>query len=69
VGETDAFSRWQFVATRAGDLNNDGDVDEADRAILIEHRNQPALVPGDRRDVTGDGMINGADIRYLLHLR
>jgi hypothetical protein len=69
VGETDAFSRWQFVATRAGDLNNDGDVDEADRAILIEHRNQPALVPGDRRDVTGDGMINGADIRYLLQLR
>jgi hypothetical protein len=69
VGETEAFSRWQFVATRDGDLDNDGDVDAADRAILIEHRNQPALVPGDRRDVTGDGMINGADIRYLLQLR
>lgn len=69
VGETAEYSRWQFYPTRAGDLDNDGDVDEADRAVLIEQRNQPALVPGDRRDVTGDGVINGADVRYLLKLR
>jgi hypothetical protein len=69
VGKTAEYSRWQFLPNRPGDLNNNGDVNEADRAILIKHLNQPALVPGDRRDVTGDGMINGADIRYLLQLR
>lgn len=69
LGETDAYSKWQFYPTREGDLNLDGVVDSADRDLLLEYRNQPALVPGDRRDVTGDGMINGADARYLLHLR
>lgn len=69
LGETDAYSKWQFYPTRDGDLNLDGVVDSADRNLLLEYRNQPALVPGDRRDVTGDGMINGADARYLLHLR
>ena len=68
VGSSDPFSRWQFVPTITGDLDADGDVDATDRAILLGFRNQSALVPGDRRDLTGDGVIDLRDARYIVRL-
>jgi hypothetical protein len=68
VGSSDPYSRWQFVPTISGDLDADGDVDAGDQAILLNYRNQPALVPGDRRDLTGDSTIDLRDARYISKL-
>lgn len=68
VGSTDSLSRWQFVPRIKGDLDADGDVDVADRNILLGYRNQPVLAPGDRRDLTGDGRIDLRDVRYITQI-
>ncbi len=68
VGSSDTLLRWQFVPTKQGDLDADGDVDAADRAILVPFRNQQALTPGDRRDLDNDGKITIRDILLLQRL-
>ena len=69
VGESSVFQRWQFSPVHAGDLDNDGDVDSNDRNIIMAARNTAALSPGDRRDITRDGMIDLRDVRALIRLR
>ena len=69
LGQSAAYSIWQFEPDLAGDLDGDGDVDAADRNLLATFRNQNALVPGDRRDLNSDGTINILDLRAILRLR
>jgi hypothetical protein len=69
LGSTDAYTRWQFTATRRGDLDADGLVGPADAALLAQFRNQPALTPGDRRDLNRDGVIDLRDSRIQQTLR
>lgn len=69
TGESQAYRRWQFMPKRAGDLDNDEDVDVFDRNIIINALNKPALSPGDRRDVFRDGKIDIRDTRAILGLR
>ena len=69
VGETPPFQRWQFLPTREGDLDADGDVDVYDRNIVLGARNTRALSPGDRRDIVRDGRIDLRDARAILRLR
>ena len=69
VGESPAFQRWQFYPVRAGDLDNDGDVDGDDRNLILAARNKPALSPGDRRDIVRDERIDLRDARAILRLR
>lgn len=66
VGMTPAWRRWQFTPQVSGDLDNDGDVDAADQAIVVAARNTPALNPGDRRDVVRDGIIDVRDARKIV---
>jgi len=68
VGSSAAYSHWQYYPKITGDLNGDGSVDAADSALLINFRSQSALVPGDRRDVNKDGVINLLDGRALQRL-
>lgn len=68
IGSTQVFSRWQFLPRVAGDLDGDGDVDAADRALQATFRNQPALSPGDRRDLNRDGKIDILDLRLIQSL-
>jgi len=68
VGKSETFSKWQFHPVIKGDLNADGAVNDADRQILLGFRNSPALQPGDRRDLDGDGQIDLRDARYILQL-
>lgn len=68
LGSGGEFSRWQFVAVKEGDLDNDGTITAADRNILLQYRNQPAAVPGDRRDLNSDGKIDLKDVRALSRL-
>jgi hypothetical protein len=68
LGSGGEFNRWQFVAIKDGDLNNDGAITVADRNILLQYRNQPAAVPGDRRDLNADGKIDLKDVRALSRL-
>lgn len=68
VGASDPISRWQFAPYINGDLDGDGDVDGDDRALLVQFRNQAALQPGDRRDLTSDGVIDLRDVRYIMSL-
>lgn len=65
LGISGNFNRWQFVPVKEGDLDNDGAITTADRSLLLQYRNQPALVPGDRRDLNNDGKIDIKDIRAL----
>lgn len=69
VGATGPLSRFQFSPLTEGDLDADGDLDNADLALIQAARNTPALVPGDRRDLTGDGAINLRDARAFILLR
>lgn len=68
VGSSENLSRWQFLPKIAGDLDADGDVDTADRSLLLSFRGQPVLSPGDRRDLTGDGLIDLRDARFIVNL-
>ena len=68
VGETAAFSKWQFQPRVHGDLDDDLDVDAADRALLASFASQPALTPGDRRDINRDGQIDSTDLEALAAL-
>lgn len=68
VGSSDNFSKWQFYPHINGDLDADGDVDATDRDILLGFRNQPAITPGDRRDLNGDGLIDLKDARFIMQL-
>ncbi|MGD8910086.1 MAG: hypothetical protein PVI92_12150 [Chromatiales bacterium] len=68
VGSSDALSQWQFYPRITGDLDADGDVDADDRAVILGFRGEQALTPGDRRDLTGDGIIDLRDARYIIGL-
>jgi hypothetical protein len=61
------FSRWQFFPTITGDLNGDGAVGSADRDIVLQSRGQVPRVPGDRRDLNGDGKIDLLDAREIVN--
>lgn len=69
LGTTSAWSRWQFYPARAGDLDNDGAIGAGDQAILTQYRGQPALQPGDRRDLDRNGVIDLRDARLLQQQR
>jgi hypothetical protein len=68
VGSTAALERWQILPRIRGDLDNDGDVDAADRNVLLGFRNVDALKPGDQRDLNRDGKIDVRDARTILSL-
>ena len=68
VGSSDSLLQWQFLPNITGDLDSDGDVDATDRAILLSYRNVTALSPGDRRDLTEDGLIDLRDARFIVRL-
>lgn len=68
LGSSAAMSRWQHYPKITGDLNGDGSVDAADNALITQFRNVPALVPGDRRDLNKDGVVNLLDARALQRL-
>jgi hypothetical protein len=60
-----AFVRTFFVAEgAAGDFDNDGEVDDRDIDLLMEARNAGANDP--QFDLTGDGLVNQADVDYLV---
>jgi hypothetical protein len=61
------FSRWQFFPTITGDLNGDGAVGAADRDLVTQARGQVPRVPGDRRDLNGDGKIDLLDAREVVN--
>lgn len=69
VGSTAALSRFQFTPVTPGDLDGDADLDRADITIMLRARNSSALNPGDRRDLTGDGVIDIRDARALILMR
>jgi hypothetical protein len=52
----------------AGDLDNDGDVDRIDVAILLGSRNAPAAGPNDPKDLDQDGRITALDARKMVLL-
>jgi hypothetical protein len=66
VGESQAYSRWQFYPVVRADYTGDGVVDRADLEAMRAFRGQSALVPGDRRDLDRDGRITNRDIGYVL---
>jgi hypothetical protein len=61
------LSRWQFYPRILGDLNADGAVNAADRDLDLSFRNQPALAPGDRRDLNRDRVIDIRDAREITN--
>jgi hypothetical protein len=54
-----------FAIGTSGDFNNDGKVDAADRAVLVEYltENRTALIPG--ADLNGDGLVDLFDLIYF----
>lgn len=69
IGTSDTYSRWQFLPSKNGDLNSDGSVDGADMALVTQYRGLRAAIPGDRRDINRDGIIDIRDARALQTLR
>lgn len=62
------FTQIVRAASMAGDLDNDGDVDRDDVAIIFAARNQSASGPADPRDQDGDGRITVLDARKAMLL-
>lgn len=48
IGQTPRYSRWQFLPTLEGDLDNDGTVTTNDVNLLMRMRNRQSFTPGDR---------------------
>ena len=69
LGSSEAYSKWQFLPTKNGDLDADGDVDRDDRTILIQNRDNSVYTIGDRRDLDRNGKIDLRDIRRIMYLR
>jgi hypothetical protein len=69
LGATGAYSRWQFFPKKNGDLDGNGSIDPADVAVITQNRGLRALIPGDRRDINHDGVIDIRDARALQDLR
>ena len=66
VSDASASSAPSFVQIRVpilGDVNDDGQVDRNDIAIIVAARNTPANGPNDLRDVNGSGFIDVVDAR------
>ncbi len=60
---------WVFITVpKLGDLDQDGDVDNADLNSLMTARNTPANGPNDLRDLNGDLKIDALDARKLTLL-
>ncbi len=57
-----------ITVLRAGDLDQDDDVDMDDLEIVLAARNTPADGLDDPRDLDGDGMITVLDARILVTL-
>jgi len=53
------------VATQKCDVDQDGDIDRLDTAIISRARGQTAL-PDDPRDANGDGLITVADVKACI---
>ncbi len=68
IGSTPALERWQILPRLRGDLDDDSDVDAADRSVLLGFRSIDALRPGDQRDLNRDGKIDVRDARAILPL-
>ncbi len=69
IGETGPLLRWQFFPRVTGDLNDDGAVNGQDIRIIVEQRDQPALSPGDRRDIDMSGFVEvPGDVPALTQL-
>lgn len=69
IGASSAYERWQFLPKKAGDLDNDGSVGPGDVAVINQYRGLRALVPGDRRDINRDGLIDIRDARAVQAIR
>ncbi len=62
------FTQIVRSASIPGDLDNDGDVDRDDIAIIFASRNQLSSGPSDPRDLDGDGRITVLDSRKAMLL-
>lgn len=69
IGASAAVERWQFLPKKVGDLDNDGSIGAGDVAIINQYRGLRALMPGDRRDINRDGLIDIRDARAVQLLR
>jgi len=67
-GSSENFKRWQFYPRIKGDLDDDRDVDVADRNLLLSFRGLKSLSPGDQRDLNKDGSIDVKDGRVITNL-
>lgn len=67
-GSSENLKRWQFYPRIKGDLDDDRDVDVADRNLLLSFRGLKSLSPGDQRDLNKDGSIDVKDGRVITNL-
>ena len=69
VGSSGLLMRWQFYPKINGDLTGDGAVDAADSDLTTKFRGVRAAVPGARRDLNKDRVIDIRDGREVQNLR
>ena len=63
-----ATVQFNYSGMASGDLNDDGEVTDADAVYLLYHTFVPGLYPVDQDcDFNGDGEVNDADAVYLLY--